>query len=64
MELTCSCGSKDFKPLKFGGRKFYLQMPDRINLFNWSGFEPDIWVCKSCKRILFSLNEEDFDKIS
>ena len=63
MGITCSCGNKDLKPIKFGGRLFSLQVPEKPNIFRGSGFEPNIWLCKSCKQILFSLKDEDYNEI-
>lgn len=55
--LTCSCGATELSPLKFGGTHFKLQFPQEWTLLKMSGFEPNIWVCKSCRQIVFSMPE-------
>ena len=60
---TCSCGSREFVRLKFGGRQFQLNLEDSVALFKWSGFEPDMSACKACGEIRWSLPDEVLGKL-
>jgi len=58
MNLKCTCGSHNFKEMKFGGTMFKVQYKEKKNFFMQSGIEPHINVCLDCGHIFFSLNND------
>ena len=48
---VCTCGCTDFVDIKFGGDSFNLQTVDKISLFKFSGFKPELKACLECRKI-------------
>ena len=63
LNLKCTCGSTDLRPMKFGGDIFRVSEPEKTVLLRTAGYIPDVWLCNSCRQILFSLKDEDFNKL-
>ncbi len=59
----CVCGSKRLVKSKFGGEDFRVNLPNAMTLLVFSGYSPDIYICRDCGKISFYAPDKMMEKL-